>query len=126
MEPEMNLELNGKRALVTGSSSGLGEAIARTLAKEGAWVVVQGRRAGEAQRVKEAIEAAGGRSAVAVGDLGNEATADRVSVAALAAFGGIDILVNNAGAFPPGDWRTENAAGLWNGLFTRTSPRWCG
>jgi 3-oxoacyl-[acyl-carrier protein] reductase len=61
----MDLELTGKRALVTGSSAGLGAAIARLLAAEGAAVVVHGRDAGRAQRVAESI----GAAAVAIGDL---------------------------------------------------------
>jgi len=51
----MDLQLNGKRALVTGSSSGIGEAIAKVLAKEGAAVVVQGRQEKEAERVAQEI-----------------------------------------------------------------------
>lgn len=59
----MDLLLTGKRALVTGSSSGLGEAIARVLAAEGASVVVQGRRAEAVERVRGAIASAGGAAA---------------------------------------------------------------
>ncbi|WP_369050700.1 SDR family NAD(P)-dependent oxidoreductase, partial [Burkholderia gladioli] len=51
----MDLKLNGKRALVTGSSAGLGEAIARLLAQEGATVVVHGRDARRAHAVAEVI-----------------------------------------------------------------------
>ncbi|MEL7029637.1 MAG: SDR family NAD(P)-dependent oxidoreductase, partial [Pseudomonadota bacterium] len=58
----MNLDLDGKRALVTGSSSGLGEAIAKALAAEGAAVVVHGRRQGEVERVRDEISNAGGRA----------------------------------------------------------------
>jgi 3-oxoacyl-[acyl-carrier protein] reductase len=115
----MDLQLNGKRALVTGSSSGIGEAIAKLLAAEGAAVVVQGRREAEVNRVTEEIVAAGGKAAVATGDLADDAAADQVARVSLAAFGGIDILVNNAGAFPPGDWRTENAASLWTDLYNQ-------
>ncbi|WP_438822406.1 SDR family NAD(P)-dependent oxidoreductase, partial [Burkholderia gladioli] len=54
-EGDMDLKLNGKRALVTGSSAGLGEAIARLLAQEGVTVVVHGRDARRAHAVAEAI-----------------------------------------------------------------------
>jgi len=65
----MDLQLQGKRALVTGSSSGIGEAIAKALAKEGAAVVVHGRRENEVVRVAKAITDSGGSAAVALGDL---------------------------------------------------------
>ena len=115
----MDLQVTGKRALVTGSSSGLGEAIAKVLAAEGVQVVVQGRRAEGVERVRSAIASTGGAAAGVVGDLRDDSEANRVADAALSAFGGIDILVNNAGALAPGDWRTEGAAALWNDLFNQ-------
>ena len=65
----MDLELVGKRALVTGSSSGIGAEIARMLAAEGVAVVVHGRDRARTQAVATGIEAAGGRAATALGDL---------------------------------------------------------
>ncbi|MFD0021636.1 SDR family NAD(P)-dependent oxidoreductase [Streptomyces sp. NPDC058382] len=94
----MNLQLNGRRALVTGSSSGLGEAIARRLAAEGATVVVHGRDAARTEAVAKAIDAAGGDASVAIGDLGTDSGADAVHAAAVAG-GPVDILVNNVGAY---------------------------
>lgn len=111
----MDLRISGKRALVTGSTSGIGEQIAKTLAAEGVHVVVHGRRAAEAERVAKEITDAGGRAAVAVGDLGSDAEAAAVARASLAAFGGIDILVNNAGSFPMKEWLDTTAAD-WNDL----------
>ena len=93
----MDLALHGKRALVTGSSSGIGVAIARMLAQEGAHVVVHGRDERRATTVAATIVANGGQAGVACGDLATDAGADAVADAAIAAFGGIDILVNNAG-----------------------------
>ncbi|WP_238011285.1 SDR family oxidoreductase [Dactylosporangium sp. AC04546] len=92
----MDLGLSGRRALVTGSSSGLGEAIARTLAAEGAAVVVHGRDERRTAAVAGAIGAAG----YAVGDLTSDAGAERVAGAA----GRVDILVNNAGRYESRTW----------------------
>ena len=93
----MELGLKGKRALVTGSSSGIGIGIAKMLAAEGVSVVVHGRDATRAQGTAKQIEEGGGIAAVAIGDLSTDAGAKSVAEAALAAFGGVDILVNNAG-----------------------------
>src|SRR5437868_4817837 len=72
----MDLRLAGKRALVTGSSAGLGEAIAKLLAAEGVGIVVHGRDEGRTNAVAEAIRADGGRADVALGDLSTDAGAD--------------------------------------------------
>lgn len=93
----MDTQLAGKRALVTGSSSGIGAEIARFLAREGVRVVVHGRDAARTQAVKEGINAAGGEAKVALGDLTTDQGASAVIGAANDAFGGIDILVNNTG-----------------------------
>ena len=92
----MDLRLAGKRALVTGSSSGIGEAIIKLLAAEGVAVVAHGRDENRAHAVANAIRAAGGRAEVALGDLTTDAGADAVADVALSG-GPIDILVNNAG-----------------------------
>ena len=106
----MDLELQGKVALVTGSTGGIGEAIARRLAREGASVVVHGRRATEAERVVAAITADGGRAAASLGDLSNDAGAEQAARGALAAFGPVDVLVNNAAIFRMDDWQRLDAA----------------
>jgi len=95
----MDLRLTGKRAIITGSSSGIGEGIAKTLAREGAAIVVQGRNEKAARRVQQEIDATGGKAIVAVGDLSSDDGAKRVAETALSEFGAIDILVNNAGAY---------------------------
>lgn len=101
----MDLKISGKRALVTGSTSGIGEAIAKTLAVEGVAVVVHGRRESEAKRVVADIAAAGGTASYALGDLSTDAGADAVAKAAH----GIDILVNNAGIYLAKGWFEETA-----------------
>jgi NAD(P)-dependent dehydrogenase (short-subunit alcohol dehydrogenase family) len=93
----MDLQLTGKRALISGSSSGIGAECARTLAREGVAVVVHGRDRARAEAVAREITDAGGKAAVTIGDLEQDEEADQVAAEALAAFGGIDILVNNAG-----------------------------
>lgn len=112
----MDLRLTGKRVLVTGSTSGIGEQIAKTLASEGAQVVVHGRREQEAARVVQEITTAGGSARAVIGDLGNDQETAQVVATATAAFGGIDILVNNAGAFPMKPWLQSTAA-EWVDLF---------
>jgi NAD(P)-dependent dehydrogenase (short-subunit alcohol dehydrogenase family) len=91
----VDLQLKGRRALVTGSSGGIGAGIARMLAEEGASVVVHGRNRERAERIAAEIGAAG----VALGDLSTDEGARAAYEQARAALGGgIEILVNNAGA----------------------------
>lgn len=96
----MDLQLKGRRALVTGSSSGIGEGVARMLAEEGAAVVVHGRNRERAEKVAADIGAAG----VAIGDLSSDEGAEAVHAEACAALAGpIEILVNNAGGSSTGN-----------------------
>lgn len=92
-------DLTGRTALVTGSSRGIGRAIAQRLAQHGANVIVSGRKSGPAQDVANAINArSDGGSAIAVA--ANVTRADELAAlvdAGEAAFGAIDILVANAG-----------------------------
>jgi NAD(P)-dependent dehydrogenase (short-subunit alcohol dehydrogenase family) len=101
----MDLQLNGKTALVTGSTAGIGLAIAQALAKEGAAVIVNGRTE---ERVRAAMKTSGAAHGIAA-DLATEAGAQKL----IAEFGQVDILVNNLGIFEPkpfaeitdDDWR---------------------
>lgn len=112
----MDFDLNGKRALVTGSSSGIGAGIVETLAAEGVSVVVHGRNAERAEAVADRIRADGGTAATAVGDLATEDGAAQVADTAAAAFSGIDILVNNAGVLFAGS-ATETTDEVWRQQF---------
>jgi len=96
----MDLKLKGRRALVTGSSSGIGEATARMLAQEGCAVVVHGRNRERAEKVAADIRAAG----IAIGDLATDEGAAAVHDQARAALkGNIEILINNAGGSSTGN-----------------------
>jgi NAD(P)-dependent dehydrogenase (short-subunit alcohol dehydrogenase family) len=116
----MDLQLAGRRALVTGSSSGIGAAIARQLAAEGVAVVVHGRNRERAEAIAQEIAMSGGKAAVALGDVTDDAGCEAIAGQALAAFGGIDILVNCAGGVVRDgnpDW-TEMTSADWEASFS--------
>ena len=93
----MDLRIAGKAALVTGASSGIGRAIAKGLAAEGARVAVTGRRGGELEALAAEIEKGGGvRPVIVVHDALDAAYVEAI-VAGIAALGPLEILVNNAG-----------------------------
>lgn len=106
-------KLTGKVALVTGASSGIGEATARVLAAEGAKVVAAARRTDRLQQLAKEIEAGGGEVLLVTADVRSEADCERMVAETIARFGQIDILVNNAGVMLLGpivgadteDWR---------------------
>lgn len=99
----MNLELADKRALVTGSSAGIGESIVKLLASEGATVIVHGRNRERAARVAAEIEASGGTASIALGDLSTDEGAEEV-VRQVESGGAVDILINNAGFYEYTTW----------------------
>lgn len=115
----MDLDLRGRRALVTGASIGIGEAIARALAAEGAAVAVHGRDAERAQAVVDAIQATGGQACAVLGDVTSDADVSRVVREAADRLGGVDMLVNNAGG--SGDKRAwaDTAPEGWSATFDR-------
>lgn len=92
------MRLAGKRALVTGSSQGIGQAIALQLAEAGADVVVNYRSSREsAEETAAKIRAMGRRSEAIRADVGNVDAARKLVADSIAALGGLDVLVNNAG-----------------------------
>src|ERR1700692_1755738 len=93
----MDMLLKGKRALITGSTSGIGAQCARVLAGEGVSAVIYGRRADPAAAVTDEIRKVGGEAKFVLGDVTTEDGSNAVIEGAKSAFDGIDILVNNVG-----------------------------
>jgi len=97
MEGEMTGRLHGTVALVTGASSGIGEATARSLAAEGAAVAVLARRRDRLERLADGIRAAGGTALVVEADITDQQQASAAVESAVAELGRLDTVVNNAG-----------------------------
>lgn len=91
------MRLAGRRALITGGGTGIGRATAALFAREGAAVMVSGRRRAELEETVRRIEKAGGRAALVQGDVGSPADAERMVAETRTALGGLDVLVNSAG-----------------------------
>ncbi|HEY7061127.1 MAG TPA: SDR family oxidoreductase [Chloroflexota bacterium] len=108
----MDLELNGKRALVTGASSGIGRAVALQLAAEGVHVAVSARRAALLDEVAAEARARGVTAVALPADVTDPDAAEQVVAAARRALQGLDVLVNSAGGsssggvldVPDADW----------------------
>ena len=90
-------ELEGKVAIITGASSGIGRAAARLFAGAGAKLIVGGRRRDQLDGVVTEVEEAGGRAVAIAGDVREERYARELVEGALSRFGGLDISFNNAG-----------------------------
>lgn len=91
------MKLEGKAAIVTGATRGIGKQIAITLAAEGADVVINGNNYDGLTAVRDEIVTLGRQCEIAVGDISDPETADFMARVCLEKFGKIDILVNNAG-----------------------------
>lgn len=92
--------LRGKVAIVTGGATGIGEAISKKFAKEGAKVVVAGMPQDPVEDVVQDIKNSGGEAIVYKGDLAQEQDAEQCIKSCVDAWGKLDILINNAGIFP--------------------------
>jgi NAD(P)-dependent dehydrogenase (short-subunit alcohol dehydrogenase family) len=105
-------QLEGKVALITGASRGIGRVLSRVFAREGAAVVCAARSRELVEETTAMVKADGGRAIVVVGDAAIEADAQRMVEAGVKAFGKIDTLVNNAGdggpTKPVQDYTTED------------------
>ena len=125
--------LDGKIALVTGASQGIGEAIAKRLAAQGATVVCAARTLRNLQGVANAITEAGGKSDVVVADLSDAASVKAAVTTTLERHGALHILVNNAGItrdklliqMKEEDWDAvldTNLKGAWAAIQAATKP----
>lgn len=117
--------LEGKVALVTGASQGLGRALALAYAREGAKLTINARSEGSIRPVAEEVEGLGAEVLAIPANIADSASVDRLVSQAVDRFGGIDVLVNNAGLlgprvriedFPEAEWRGVLDANL-TGLF---------
>ncbi|WP_281690439.1 SDR family NAD(P)-dependent oxidoreductase [Pseudonocardia thermophila] len=97
----MDLGLTGKKALVTGASSGIGRAVAIALAREGVQTVISGRRTALLESLAEEIKAVGPVPHIVTGDLSDVEDVDHIAAQALEHLGRVDVLVNNAGVSLP-------------------------
>ncbi len=116
----MDLQLQGKVALVLGAGGGLGGAMAEALAREGVKVAITGRRAEPLEARAKVIRDAGGTALPIVWDLADLDAIERVVQQVEAELGGIDILVNNTGGPPP-----TPVSGQPTTLWASNSTRWC-
>jgi meso-butanediol dehydrogenase/(S,S)-butanediol dehydrogenase/diacetyl reductase len=91
------MNFSGKAVLVTGSTTGIGEACARAFAESGAAVMVSGRDHARGAAVVESIRSAGGAARFLPADLREPGACDALIAATIAGLGGLDVLVNNAG-----------------------------
>jgi 3-oxoacyl-[acyl-carrier protein] reductase len=113
----MNLQLEGKTALVLAASKGLGKASAMALAREGANVVIAARGKETLEATAAEIRAMGRGKVLAIpADVSQAKAAEMLVAAAADAFGGIDILVNNAGGPPFGTFESFDEA-AWQSAF---------
>ena len=112
----MDLGIQGKVALVMASSRGLGQAMAVSLAREGAKVAVTGRNAEGLQKSVELIEAAGGKALALSWDLSDPKVIDGLIAKVEKELGPIDILINNTGGPPPTPAIGQDPA-LWQKSF---------
>ncbi|MCC5476095.1 SDR family NAD(P)-dependent oxidoreductase [Streptomyces barringtoniae] len=115
----------GRTALVTGAGSGIGRAVARAFAAEGAQVVVAGRRPDPLAETVRLIEEQGGKALAVSADVSRAEDAEALVRAAVEAFGSLDVAVNNAGVFrggqpitdlPEEEWHTQLATNV-TGVF---------
>ena len=106
----------GRVAVITGSSGGMGEGIARALAAEGAAVVISGRRLDQCERVASEINQRGGKAIFTQADVAREADCVNLIRKAAEAFGRLDILINNA-ALTPVEPTLEVSAEMWDQVF---------
>lgn len=112
----MGGQLSGKKVLITGASSGIGEAVSFLFAQEGADLCLVARRAGELSRVASRCRGCGVKALDIVTDITDEKQVERMGRECRAAYGGVDILVNNAGYGKYGPF-TSTPIGEWDRMW---------
>ena len=118
--------LKGYAAIITGSSRGIGRAIALAFAENGADLVIHGTKEGALQELQSQIRDMGVRCEYVAGDIGQYETAQRLADTCMAAYGKIDVLVNNAGInsrktfaeLTPEDWDNMLRVKLTSAFYT--------
>lgn len=110
-------DLNGRVAVVTGGSRGLGLAIARGLSQAGATVAIASRKREACEAVAQEIIAAGGKASAHAFDAGRWEDCDRLHAEVAARWGGADILVNNAGKSPVAPSSLETSEPLFDKII---------
>jgi NAD(P)-dependent dehydrogenase (short-subunit alcohol dehydrogenase family) len=111
------MRLADKVTIVTGGGTGIGAAIARTFAREGAQVTITGRRKELLDEVADQIAAAGGHALAVPSSVTDEADVQRAVQATLATFGRVDILVNNAGNLSHAGPLHETSDDIWDNVM---------
>ena len=107
------MRFQGRTALITGSSKGIGRTTAFRLAEEGGAVAVNGRDAAAVDAVVAEIRRKGGRAIPAVADVGRVADVEQMVASVISEFGAIDILVNNAGGGTMARWLDDLDEAAW-------------
>lgn len=111
------MRIEAKTALITGAGTGIGRATALLFAREGARIVLVGRRAHPLEETATAIRAAGGTAVIHPADLKDDRAIRAAVATAVDSFGGLDILVNNAGWSPPWTPIHETTDEVWDEVF---------
>ena len=114
--PKSNRKLEGKAAVVTGSTQGIGAGIARKFAAEGAHLVVHGRNRARGEALVEELSKMGTQAILVIGDLNEEERCRAVIRAASEKFGRLDVLINNAALVNRGTI-DDTSLELWDKIF---------
>ena len=112
------MKLLNKTAIITGASSGIGEATARLFAREGARLVLAARREARLDALCRQIRDSGGEAVYLAGDIGDRAFHERLVAKAVEQFGNLDIAFNNAGTLGQGGPLLEMTEGDWRSILS--------